>query len=62
MAPARPSIATAFGNARLQPGHSDVHIRDMLAKFLTQHLVQIEEEDIKKIINGVRDHMLSRRR
>lgn len=44
MAPARPSIATAFGNARLQPGHSDVHIRDMLAKFLTQHLVQIEED------------------
>ncbi len=43
-AQARPSIATVFGHARLLLGHSDVHIRDMLAKFLTQHLVQIEED------------------
>jgi CRP-like cAMP-binding protein len=41
---ARPPLKTVFGHARILLGQSDVHIRDTLGKFLTQHLVQIEED------------------
>lgn len=41
---ARPLLQEVFNTARLLFGHSDTHIRQILGKFLSLHLVRIEDE------------------
>jgi CRP-like cAMP-binding protein len=43
---AKASIKSIFGHARILLGQSDVHIRDTLGKFITNHLVQMEEDRV----------------
>lgn len=41
---ARPPLASVFTQARQLFGHSDVHIRHILGKLLTLHLIQFEDD------------------